>query len=120
MKILVFIISFISYLSAAQPAWLLDPSIGGKFTGAIGCAKVQKREGVQEKMAFLRAKGAISQQIAATVEDKTHMESNLEDDNFDEEFSFESKQTSSSTFEIKKMATYTNADKLLCVWVVKK
>ena len=94
--------------------------MSGKYVGAIGCAKDINNTTNQENIAYLRAKGSISQEIQTNVEDTIHHESTLEDDIFEEEFSFESKQTSSTTFETKKMATFLYKNGLLCVWIVKK
>jgi hypothetical protein len=110
----------LSQLNAKEPAWINDPTMGGKYIGAIGCAKDINNSVRQEKIALLRAKGSISQYIETDIEDKSHHESTLDNDIFEEEFSFESEQKSSTTFETKQMATYLNQDKLLCVWIVKK
>jgi len=103
-----------------EPLWIMDPSMSGEYVGAIGCAKDMNNTARQEKIALLRAKGSISQEIETRVEDKMHHESTLEDDIFEEEFSFESQQKSNTTFETKKMATYLYKNGLLCIWIIKK
>jgi hypothetical protein len=113
-------LGLISQLHATEPAWLIDPSLHGKYVGAIGCAKKMADVNRQEKIALLRAKGSISQEIETEVEDTAHHETTVDDDIFEEEFNFESKQNSSTTFEIKQMATYHYKNGMLCVWVIKK
>lgn len=110
----------LTQLNAQEPLWLTDPSMHGKYVGAIGCATDIGNVATQEKIALLRAKGSISQEIETDVEDKSHHESTLDNDDFEEDFDFTSEQKSSTTFDIKKMATYINKDKLLCVWIIKK
>jgi len=120
MKHYILTLALLTQLSALEPDWMIDPSMHGKYVGAIGCAKDIGNIVTQEKIALLRAKGSISQEIETRVEDKSHHESTLDNDIFEEEFSFESEQTSSTTFETKQMATYTDENKLLCVWIIKK
>ena len=120
MRYLLPLLSLLTLASANEPQWMLDPSMKGKYIGAIGCAKDINNSSQQKKIALLRAKGSISQEIETKVEDKMHHESTLEDDIFEEEFSFESKQKSSTTFETKQMDTYLYENGLLCVWIVKK
>ena len=110
-----------TYLEAKEmPSWMNDPSLNGKYIGAIGCAKESKNEKVQSKIALLRAKGAISQEIETEVEDKAHLESMMDGEDFDEEFSFQSTQSSAASFEIIEMDRYRDKHKNLCIWVVKK
>lgn len=120
MRLVLLSLVLVSSMYANEPLWIMDPSMSGKYIGAIGCAKDINNTSRQEKIALLRAKGSISQELDTRVEDKMHHESTLEDDIFEEEFSFESKQTSATTFETKKMATYLYKNGLLCVWVIKK
>ena len=120
MKLYLLIVVLFMQLNANEPKWIIDPSMGGKYVGAIGCAKDINNTTHQERIAYLRAKGSISQEIQTKVEDTIHHKSTLEDDIFEEEFSFESKQTSCTTFEIKKMATFLYKNGLLCVWIIKK
>jgi len=105
---------------AAQPEWLLDPSLKGKYVGAIGCAKEMKNVKLQEKMAILRAKGAISQEIETSVDSSVHLEQKEMNDEFSDDFGFETGQVSQTTFTIETKDKYIDENKNLCVWVIKK
>jgi len=120
MRLVLLTTLLLSLTWANEPLWIMDPSMSGKYVGAIGCAKDMNNTSRQEKIALLRAKGSISQEIETRVEDRMHKDSTFEDDIFEEEFSFVSKQTSSTTFETKKMATYLYKNGLLCIWIIKK
>ena len=120
MRLYILMLSLFAQIYAGEPAWIFDPSMGGKYVGAIGCSVDINNSVRQEKIAKLRAKGSISQEIETNVDDTMHKESTFEDDIFEEEFSFESKQKSATTFETKQMATYLYDNGLLCVWIVKK
>jgi len=120
MRLFTFTLLILTQLNASEPLWILDPSMHGKYIGAIGCSPDINNSVRQESIALLRAKGSISQEIDTDIKDSMHKESTLENDIFEEEFSFESEQKSSTTFEIKKMATYLYENGLLCIWIVKK
>jgi len=61
MRVVMLIIALIVQLNSDEPQWMKDPSMGGKYVGAIGCAQDINNSTQQEKMAILRAKGSISQ-----------------------------------------------------------
>ena len=102
------------------PAWVLDPSMDGKYIGAIGCAKPQKNPQLQKKMALLEAKGAISEELHVSVEDTVQGSTKNEDDMFENEFEFETSQTSFSSFAVKEMDSYTDENNNLCIWIIKE
>lgn len=110
----------VSTILASEPQWIKDPSVDGKYIGSIGCVKEQKSFKLQKKVALLRAKGALSQQIETSIEYRAHGESSFDGDEFVEEFSFEISDNSTTSFEIKKMDTYIYDDKSLCIWIIKK
>ena len=119
-KILFIIVCVFSNLFAKVPYWMDDPSSNGKFIGSIGCASKQKNENLQEKIAILRAKSAISKQINISVESQIKSKKWLDDDLLKEDFTFESNQSSVTSFEIKIMDRYIDSNNTLCIWVIKK
>ncbi|SFV58777.1 hypothetical protein MNB_SM-7-1386 [hydrothermal vent metagenome] len=120
MRSLMVLAFFSIMLFAKEPVWIKDPTINGRYIGAIGCAKDINNTKLQEKMALLRAKGAISQQIQTEVKDTIEKNTTVDGDIFSEEFGFHTDQKSATTFSIQKMDSYRYSDGLLCVWVVKK
>jgi len=116
-----FILLLFNVLSfAQQPDWVKDPSLHGKYVGAVGCAKEMQNKKLQEKIAILRAKGAISREIDVSIYSSIHMKQTLDNNISSEDFGFESNQNSLTTFTIKVMDSYFDKKKNLCVWVVKK
>ena len=120
MKFLISLIVIISLDAKEVPLWIKDPSLNGQYIGAIGCTKELKNKELEIKIAFLRAKGSIAHEIVTEVEDSGHMESIIKNEDFDEEFSFESKQSSVSSFEVVEMSRYRDENQNLCIWVIKK
>jgi len=120
MKLIFIFLLLLTYLDAKVPMWISNPSLNGKYIGAVGCSKDLNNTSLQEKVAILRAKGLISQEIDIKINVKIKSVHTNEDDVFNEEFDIESEQKSNTFFEIKKMAQYIYKDGKLCVWLVKK
>jgi len=76
MKILTLCIITLQLLYAA-PSWIMDPSLNGKYIGAIGVAKLVNGDKVrQEKIALIKAKSALSHAYRLRIISTTHIEKN--------------------------------------------
>ena len=120
MKQFITTLLLLSSLMATEPSWIKDPSQNGKYIGSIGCAKKSQSLATQEKIALLRAKGAISQQIDTDINDNLHIDSILIDDTLEESYDSFSTQESTTSFETEYKDRYIYSDKFMCVWIIKK
>lgn len=117
MKLFIFILVAVP-LFAQDPYWLYDPTMNGKYVGAIGCAKDINNTTLQKNKAILQAKGSLSQTINTQITDEQSRSITVSDELFEEEFNVKTTQTTSSTFTVKKMADYYN-NGTYCVWLIK-
>ena len=119
MRVALLLLSTLQLL-ANEPSWLIDPSQGGKYRGAIGCTQEIGDRQKQERIALLQAKGALSQQINTDVEDSLEMESNVLDDDLEESVEYQSTQKSNTSLQIEYMEKYIYKNGMMCVWVIQK
>ena len=120
MRFLLLLLSSAIFSLANEPSWLIDPSQKGKYIGSIGCAKENNDTKTQDTRALLRAKSNLSQEIDVVVKTDNHHKVTVTNELIEEEFDFDTVQTTASSFEfiVKDKYRYPNA--LLCIWIVKK
>jgi hypothetical protein len=102
------------FLLLADPLWLTDPTMGGKYVAGIGCSKKQKNKIIQEQIAKLRAEAEISASKDVSVNDEIDSFS----DGFDSEFRTYSKQNSNTLVTTYIKDKFIDKDGNLCVWLV--
>ena len=103
-------------LLAKVPAWMLDPTLGGKYTAAVGCASKRKNEEIQRRVAILNAKSELASQKNVDIESEVDIESDMFSTDME---SFGTQKSDSLVVAVVK-AVYRQKDGSLCVWMVEE
>jgi len=99
----------------AKPIWIDDPSMGGKYVGAVGYAQKKVNFKIQERKAFMQAQASLSHMQNLTITDTSVI---TIDEFGDENADFSAEISSDTIILSKEKDRYIDEDGSLYIWLI--